>query len=121
MKRGRYGNVKKPIEDDIRFDSMRELNRYREHKLELKAGVIRDLEVHPKFPITIMGVEIRIYSKRYHKTGRHLVYEADFGYFDVEKNEKIIEDVKMGSGHRTEIYKIKRALMKAMGYEITEY
>ena len=34
---------------------------------------------------------------------------------------QVIEDVKMQSGHRTEIYKIKRALMDAMGHPITEY
>jgi len=33
----------------------------------------------------------------------------------------VIEDVKMQSGHRTEVYKIKKALMEAMGHTIEEY
>ena len=119
--RGRYGNVKKPEFDGIRFDSHREMQRYCDLKLMEKAGVIRDLKVHRIYPITIAGIEIRIYSKRYWKAGRHLSYEADFVYWDCQCKCEIIEDVKMESGHRTEIYKIKRALMTAMGLTITEY
>lgn len=119
--KGRYGNVKKPEFDGIRFDSHREMQRYCDLKLMELAGVIRDLKVHQVYPITIAGVEIRIYSKRYWQTGRHLSYEADFTYWDCERKDQIIEDVKMQSGHRTEVYKIKRALMTAMGHTITEY
>lgn len=118
---GRYGNVRKPVHDGIRFDSKREFLRYMDLKILERAGEIRDLKVHPKYPITIGGIEIRIYSKRYHKTGRHLTYEADFSYWHVEDRRRVVEDVKMASGHRTEVYKIKKALMKAMGYDIEEY
>jgi hypothetical protein len=97
-------------------------------KLLERAGEITDLKVHPKYPIIIAGISIRIYSKRYHKNGRQLTYEADFKYRRVISevtglpcNHKVIEDVKMQSGFRTEIYKIKYGLMRAMGYEITEY
>jgi len=135
MSKGRYGNVKKPEFDGIRFDSHREMQRYCDLKLMQQAGVIKDLEVHPKYPITIGGIEIRIRSKRYWNEGRHLTYEADFSYIDLEKKPSrdellehgadwhptVIVDVKMQSGHRTETYKIKRALMTAMGYTITEY
>lgn len=116
-KKGRYGTVKKITEDGIRFDSKREYLRYLDLKLLEKAGEISDLRVHPKYPITIGGIEIRIYSKRYHKTGRLMFYEADFTYYDRAKEQWIIEDSK---GHRNEVYKIKRALMRAMGYEILE-
>jgi len=117
--KGRYGNVRKPVHDGIRFDSKREFLRYMDLKLLEKAGEISDIKVHPKYPITIAGVEIRIYSKRYHKNGRHLTYEADFTY--MRDGETVIEDVKMASGHRTETYKIKKALMRAMGHNIEEY
>lgn len=119
IKAGRYGNVTKPMYNGIKFDSGTELKRYLELQLLEVGGAIRDLQVHPKYPITIAGVEIRIYSKRYHKTGRHLTYEADFAYYDCEKKKDIIEDVKMRQ-HRTETYRIKKALMRAMGYDITE-
>jgi hypothetical protein len=126
--KGRYGNVKKIEEDGIRFDSKREYLRYRDLKLLEKAGEIVALKVHPKFPIIIGGVEVRIYSKRYHKNGRQMIYEADFLYWRVISevtglpcSYSVIEDVKMQSGHLTEVYKIKRALMKAMGHDIKEY
>jgi hypothetical protein len=51
--------------------------------------------------------------------------EICFSYFPGKVEDcklgMVIEDVKMQSGHRTEIYKIKRALMDAMGKPITEY
>ena len=132
---GRYGNVRKPVHDGIRFDSKREFLRYMDLTILEKAGEISDLKVHPKYPIIIGGVEIRIYSERYHKNGRLMIYEADFSYFEwtevsidrphgtttARKAERVIEDVKMQSGFRTEVYKIKRALMRAMGHVIREY
>ena len=111
--RGRYGNVKKPEFDGIRFDSHREMQRYCDLKLMEKAGVVRDLELQPRFPITIAGIEIR-----YAGSNRHLTYVADFKYYDNEKEQWVVEDVK---GHLTDVYKIKRALMTAMGNTITEY
>ena len=117
---GRYGNVEKPVIDGHRFDSGREAERYQQLKLLLAAGEIRDLELQPKIPIVIAGIPIMLLSSRYHKNGRHLTYVGDFRYFDVKKDQLIIEDVKMQSGHRTESYRIKRALVAAMGIDITE-
>jgi hypothetical protein len=126
-KKGRYGNVKKITEDGIRFDSKREYLRYLDLKLLARAGEIRRLEVHPKYPITIGGIPIMVSSNQHNKWDRHLTYEADFTYLErvpgTKQNEhrQVIEDVKMQSGHRTGVYKIKRALMRAMGHEIKEY
>lgn len=118
----RYANIKKHQHPDgTKLDSGRELTRYCELLLLQRAGEITDLEVHPRYPITIAGVPIMIKSKRYHQ-GRHLTYVADFTYLNKPPlGERVIEDVKMQSGFRTEIYKIKRALMDAMGHPITEY
>jgi hypothetical protein len=127
IKKGRYGNVRKPVHDGIRFDSKREFLRYMDLKLLEKAGEISELKVHPKYPIIIGGIPIMVALNQYKPWGRHLTYEADFSYLhhkviDGEPATKpIIEDVKMQSGHRTDVYKLKRALMKAMGIDITEY
>lgn len=123
INKGRYGNVNKIIEDGIRFDSKREYLRYKDLKLLERAGEIRDLEVHPKFPITIGGVPIMVSSNQHNKWDRHLTYEADFKYCERQGAwwPVVIEDVKMASGHRTGVYKLKRALMRAMGYDIREY
>ena len=118
---GRYGNVRKHVHaDGTKLDSGRELKRYGELKLLEMAGEISSLKVHPRFKIEIGGVPIMLKSQRY-PNGRQLVYVADFTYLDKLSDRFVIEDVKMQSGHRTEIYKIKRALMDAMGQPVTEY
>ena len=122
--KGRYGNVQKPEADGIKFDSQREYRRYCDLKLLEMAGEIQNLKVHPEYPITIGGVPIMVSSNQHNKWDRHLTYVADFEYYERDKNGLwglVIEDVKMQSGHRTGVYKLKRALMKAMGYEIREY
>ena len=120
--RARYGNKIKRHQhpDGTVLDSGREFKRYEDLLLMAKAGVIKDLEVHPRFPIAIGGTKIMLRSDRY-PNGRQLTYVADFQYHDVERNKHVIEDVKMQSGHRMREYKIKKALMEAMGYVITEY
>ena len=125
--KGRYGNVKKPVIDNVRFDSMREGARYIELKLLLAGGEIRDLQLQPQYPIEIGGIKIMLRSKRYHKNGRQMVYIADFTYLERDPSKPrpwsgayIIEDVKMQSGHRDKVYRIKRALMEAMGHQIRE-
>ena len=124
-KKGRYGNVNKIEEDGIRFDSKREYLRYKDLKLLERAGEIRHLTVHPKFEIVIGGVPIMTNSNQHMKWDKPLTYEADFEYYERGQGgtrwRHVIEDVKMKSGHRTGIYKIKRALMKAMGHDIREY
>ena len=83
------------------------------------AGVIKNLEVHPRYALKLHGSEIKMRSTRY-PNGRQVYYIADFTYYDVEYSRQVIEDVKMKSGHRTEIYKLKKAIMEAMAYTITE-
>ena len=119
-KAGRYGNVTKPTVDGVKFDSAREMQRYLELKLMQKAGVIKDLELQPRFPIVIGGVKVMALSRRYSRNGRQVVYIADFKYYDIERELEVIEDVKMQSGHRPREYILKRAMVLAMGIEITE-
>ena len=118
---GRYGDkILKYKHDGHTFDSKRELARYGELQLLQKGNAIRFLEVHPKFKIIIAGVPIKYITKR---GDRQMTYTADFKYEERQADgsyKTVIEDVKMQSGYRTEVYKIKRALMKAMGNEIRE-
>lgn len=49
---------------------------------------------------------------------RAVKYVADFVYFDKEKGELVVEDVK---GVKTDVYKLKRKLMRSIyGIEIQE-
>lgn len=102
---------RKVIIDGIKFDSKKEGNRYLELKLLLKAGKIRDLELQKKF-------ELLPKYKINNKTIRAISYIADFVYWDISKNEMIIEDTK---GFKTEVYKMKKKLFEyKYGIEIKE-
>lgn len=88
--------------DGILFDSKAEATRYAELKMLLKAGMIQKLELQPVFPLVpAQGKE------------RGLSYVADFSY--EESGHRIVEDVK---GMRTDVYKLKRKLFRAMYPEI---
>lgn len=91
--------------DGIRFDSRAEARRYGELRLLEAAGTISDLKLQVEYPIYLKGQYI-------------CTYRADFVYFDREKGEWIIEDVK---GVRTQVYRLKRRLVEASyGITITE-
>lgn len=111
----KYKNKKTEI-DGIVFDSSKEARRYKDLVSLEKAGKIKNLGMQIKYNIVIGGIPIKIRSARY-KNGRQLSYIADFVYWDNENGEEVIEDTK---GYRTDAYKIKKALMEAMGHEITE-
>jgi hypothetical protein len=96
-------NAKQVYEDGHCFDSMSEHRRYRELRLLLAAGRIRDMQVHPVWTISINGELITR-------------YEGDFYYFDLDTQRWICEDVK---GVRLPLYMLKKKLMKAVhGIEI---
>jgi len=109
MPRGRYPCVKKTMVDGHVFDSKREASRYLDLMLMQSAGVIRGLALQPRYKITIGRVPVLF------PNGRHLTYVADFKYFDTKRDAWVIEDCK---GHMTDVFKIKRALMLAMGLDI---
>ena len=102
--RSKYGN--RIVEyDGYKFDSQGESMRYYQLKMLQKAGKISGLQVHIPFELIP-------------KDGKHraIYYEADFVY--IENGEKIVEDFK---GFRTDVYKIKKRLMKWLyGIDIRE-
>ena len=104
----KYGNKKTEV-DGITFDSKKEAHRYEVLRFYEENGLISDLEMQVKYElIPSQRGEIR--------NERAVYYVADFVY--IQDGETIIEDVK---GHRTELYKLKRKLMKYIyGVEIRE-
>ncbi len=78
------------------FASKKEAKRYSELLLLEKAGVIRNLELQPKFILSVNGTKV-------------CSYLGDFAYF--EKNARVIEDVK---GMKTPVYRLKRKLLLAI-------
>lgn len=91
-------SAKKTVVDGVTFDSKRESERYIELKTLVKAGVIRDLELQPKFELQ-PGFECK--GKKY----RPIIYKADFAY--MEGDTYVVEDVK---GMETDVFKLKRKL-----------
>ncbi len=78
--RNKY-RAKKTVVDGIKFDSIKESVRYQQLKLLERAGVIRDLELHPRYDVVVNNQKI-------------CYYKADFRYWDNEKGIQVIEDVK---------------------------
>lgn len=85
---------------DIRFSSKKECYRYKQLRLKEKAGLIRDLELQPKF---LLLDTIHYRGKTYPKT----YYKADFKYFDNEKGRYIVEDVKSPITAKDKVYRLK--------------
>jgi hypothetical protein len=90
--------------DGYLFASAMELRRYFELKLMRQAGLIRNLELQPKYVLQ------EAYAHPVYGPQRALTYKADFRYVDIASGDTITEDAK---GHRTEVYKIKRKLFLA--------
>lgn len=98
------------------FDSLHELERYKELELMAKAGLIKNLSRQVRFELIPAQYEPDIVTKtgkakRGKLIERKCEYIADFVYFDNEKCEPVVEDTK---GYRTKDYIIKRKLMLYM-------
>lgn len=108
-KSSKFHNVRIEV-DGIKFDSKKEYKRYTELKLLERGGLIHDLRLQVPFelvPAQPGGL----------RSERPLTYVADFVYFDKEKGRQVIEDTK---GVKTDLYIVKRKLMKMSGREIVE-
>ena len=107
----KYAN-KKTLIDGIWFDSKKEAKRYQDLVLMQKAKLIRNLMTQQVFEL---APSVVIQGRK----RPALRYKADFTYFDDRQGgEFVVEDVK---GFKTEGYKIKRHLMKAVhGIEVLE-
>lgn len=105
----KYGNKRVTV-DGIRFDSIREANRWQELRLMERAGAVRDLQRQVSFEL----IPAQRVSGRQLKPIRYI---ADFSYLD-ERGNRIIEDSK---GAKTPVYCIKkRMLLWLYGIEVLE-
>ncbi len=113
--KNKFNAVKKTV-DGIKFDSTREAKRYEELKLLERAGKIRDLEVQPVYEL--------VKSVKYKNAKRAkpaMIYTADFRYWDIEKGELVVEDVKSVATAKLTDYIMRRHMMLAFhGIEVLE-
>lgn len=109
-KRSKYG-AKKHIVDGIKFDSIKEANRWIDLNHLQDAGRITNLERQVKIPLWGRDGPIMTDSG---KTQR--VYVADFRYVDWDLNGVIvIEDSK---GMETPEFKLKKAILNAQNIDV---
>lgn len=102
--KAKYRNIKTKI-DGMVFDSKLEAGRYMALEAMLKAGEISLLRRQVPFRIEVAGVLV-------------CKYVADFTYLG-KAGDLVVEDAK---GHSTDVYKLKKKLMRAvLGIEITEF
>jgi hypothetical protein len=107
IRRSKYKNQRTEI-DGFTFDSLKEAKRYCELKLLMRGGVISNLRLQVPYeliPAQKGGIRKEL----------PMIYKADFVY--IENGIEIIEDAK---GVLTDVYRIKRKLMKLIGKEIKE-
>lgn len=113
QRQNKYGN-RRISADGFTFDSVKEMNRYMDLKFLLAAGKIENLELQKPF---VLDEGFRDMDGKWHRDFRYI---ADFVYFDIEKNETVIEDVKSEATKNDRVYKIKKRLMLKKGLKITE-
>jgi hypothetical protein len=106
----KYRN-EKTVVDGVTFDSKKEAARYQELVLLERAGEIENLELQPVVRFEVGGVKIR------YDSGRQAYYRGDFKYFCTKQKKTVIEDPK---GCRTRHYRLKKAILRAMGIDIVE-
>jgi len=107
----KYRAVRTEI-DGITFASKAEAERYCQLRELAKAGEIDQLELQPKYEVSVNGHKI-------------CNYIADFRYFSKAKGPQdqaghvVVEDVK---GKPTPVYRLKKKLVEALypGVQITE-
>ena len=85
------------------FDSQAEADRYLELLVMSKAGIIQDLECHPKYDLIPTQKVPGQKALRPHR------YTADFRY--IRNGEEIVEDVKSERTREERDYIINRKLM----------
>lgn len=110
--RKKYGN-RVTFVGNVKFDSLREAERYQVLMIRLGAGEIDRLKLQPEFTIS---ESYRLPDGRLVKAQR---YRADFSYYIKSSGEFIVEDVKT-EGTKTRVFINKsKMLYEKYGFVVT--
>ena len=89
----------------MKFDSKKEASRFLVLKQLEQLKLIENLRLQVRYELKVNDFRV-------------CFYVADFVYFDCQEGREVVEDTK---GVRTDVYKIKRKLIKAcLNIEIKE-
>jgi hypothetical protein len=97
-----------PIPEGIKFDSMAEAEYYLLQRMRLRQGIIKGLELQPKFTLQEKLIKDGV-------THRAITYIADFKIFNNDGTVWIV-DIK---GFETKDFRLKRKLFEAKYPELT--
>jgi Protein of unknown function (DUF1064) len=95
----KYHN-RKTLYQGITFDSRKEATRYQELLLMQRAGLIRNIELQPRYDLIVNSQKIGF-------------YKADFRYKLFDTGYVVVEDVK-SVATKTPVYQLKKKLIKAI-------
>lgn len=90
--------------DGIKFDSKKEMLRYKELKLMQKARLISELELQKKFELQ------ESFKDNQGKIHKSINYIADFFYYDNKNKYYVAEDVKSEATRKDKVYCIKKKM-----------
>ena len=107
-RKGKYGAVPTWFEGR-RFASKKEARRFAELRVLEKAGLVRNIELQPVFPM-ILPDGTRIMTKR----GVCYIYKADFSYEYFSDNGRWVKRVEDVKGFDTPLSTFKRAVVYAI-------
>ena len=110
QKQNKYHN-KKVEYNGIKFDSIKERNRYLQLLQLEKLGIIQN--VRTQVPFLLLDT-IRYKGKTYPK----VQYYADFQYKDVKTGKTIVEDVKSEITRKDKVYRLKIKMLLSKYHDI---
>lgn len=97
LKQNKYRNKRTQV-GLLFFASKKEATRFIDLQLLERAREIKDLECQVKIPLICNNKQIGFYI-------------ADFQYFDLKKQVKVVEDVK-SEATKTAIYRLKKKILE---------
>ena len=117
IKKSKFNNAKIITSDGLKFDSRKELKRYKELLAKAENGEITNLQRQVKYELIPAQREPDKVGPRGGKVSGKLMeravsYYADFVYVVTATGKTVVEDVKgYKQGNAYSIFKIKRKLM----------
>lgn len=102
-RKSKFGNTRVMV-DGIWFDSQKEANRYSELRLMQRAGIVKEIELQPRFLL-----QDGYHCGQTNRWIRKMEYVADFRITYAD-GRVVVEDVK---GFKTAIYRMKAKMFRA--------